>query len=129
MLKEPILKSKLPLLGIIEAGFATPAEENNLDQISIDDWLIKDRSASFMLKVRSNSMQNAGICIGDYLIVERTNEARPGNIVIVDKDGSWTMKYFRKDSEGYYLESPDNDVLLRDEISISAVVKGVIRKY
>lgn len=123
-----MLKNQLPLLGVIEAGFATPAEENNSEQINLDDWLIENRSASFMLKVKSDSMQSAGIYIGDYLVVERTSEARPGNIVIVDKDGSWTMKYFRKDSGGYYLESADGKIS-RGKVVVSAVVRGVIRKY
>ena len=124
--------SSLKLLGLVEAGFPTPAEEQNLDQITLDEWLINDRSASFMLKVKGDSMVDAGIHQGDYVIVERTNTARVGKIIIAEVDGQWTIKYLRKDSQGYYLEPANKkykNIRPEEDLSISAVVKAVIRKY
>lgn len=120
------------LLGLVEAGFPTPAEESNLDHITLDEWLIGDRSASFMLKVKGDSMKDAGILQGDYVITERCNSAKVGEIVIAEVDGQWTMKYLRHDRQGYYLEPANRaykPIRPNEELSINAVVKAVVRKY
>lgn len=119
------------ILGLVEAGFPTPAEESNLDRITLDEWLIGDRSASFMLKVKGDSMRDAGILAGDYVIVERGNSAKIGEIVIAEIDGQWAMKYLREDAKGYYLEAANKSykaIRPKEKLSISAVVKAVIRK-
>lgn len=127
------MKSKgVPILGLVEAGFPTSSEESNLDRITLDEWLIGDRSASFMLKVKGDSMKDAGILAGDYVIVERSNTAKEGEIIIAEVDGAWTMKYLRRDAEGYYLESANSSykaIRPKENLAISAVVKAVIRKY
>jgi SOS regulatory protein LexA len=120
------------LLGLVEAGFPTPAEETDLDHITLDDWLIDNKNASFMLKVKGDSMIDAGIRAGDYVIVERTDKAKTGQIVIAAVDGAWTMKYLRKDSRGFYLEAANPDfkaIRPKEDLAINAVVKSVIRKY
>ncbi len=120
------------ILGVVEAGFPTPAEEQNLDKITLDEWLIGDRNASFMLKIKGDSMKDAGIHQGDYVIVERTNIAPVGKIIIAEVDGKWTIKYLRKDPIGYYLEPANKkytNIRPKEGLSISAVVKAVIRRY
>ena len=122
----------IKLLGLVEAGFPTPAEETDLDHITLDDWLIDNKNASFMLKVKGDSMMDAGIRAGDYVIVERTDKAKTGQIVIAEVDGAWTMKYLRRDARGFYLEpaNPDFKIIRpKHDLSISAVVRSVIRKY
>jgi repressor LexA len=126
------IMGEVPLLGLVEAGFPTPAEETNLDRITLDDWLIGDRNRTFILKVKGESMKDAGIYEGDYVLVERTDSPRLGDIVIAEVDGSWTMKYFRKDKQGYYLEPANKafkNIRPESEMNISAVVKAVVRKY
>ncbi|MCU0660682.1 MAG: LexA family transcriptional regulator [Candidatus Pacebacteria bacterium] len=120
------------VLGLVEAGFPTPAEEMELDKITLDEWLIQNKDASFMLKVKGESMRDAGIRSGDYVIVERTDKAKEGQIVIAEVDGAWTMKYLRKDARGLYLEPANSafkNIRPKETLSISAVVKTVIRKY
>lgn len=122
----------VPFLGLVEAGFPTPAEETNLDYISLDEWIINDRSSSFMLKVKGDSMKDAGIINGDYVIVERKKTASVGDIIIAEIDGAWTMKYLRKDIKGYYLEAANRSykpIRPRETLNISAVIKAVVRKY
>jgi repressor LexA len=124
--------NQISLLGLVEAGFPTPAEESNLDRITLDEWLIDDRSATFMLKVKGDSMKDAGILQGDYVITERGNSAKEGEIVIAEVDGAWTMKYLRRDRQGYYLEAANRaykPIRPHEDLSISAVVRAVIRKY
>lgn len=122
---------KIPLLGVVEAGFPTPAEETSLDRITLDEWLVEDRNSTFILKVKGESMKEAGIYEGDYVLVERTNNPKIGDIVIAEVDGSWTMKYFRKDTKGYYLEPANKDFkIIRpgESMNINAVVKTIVRK-
>lgn len=122
----------LRILGLVEAGFPTPAEEATLDTVSLDTWLIDRREASFMLQVKGESMRDAGIKDGDMVIVERTNTAKPGQIVIAEVDGGWTMKYLRRDDEGFYLEPANEDFNIirpEEDMRISAIVKAVVRKY
>lgn len=119
-------------MGLIEAGFPTSSEESNLDRVTLDEWLIGDRSASFMLKVKGDSMKDAGILPGDYVITERCNSAKTGEIIIAEIDGAWTMKYLREDTKGYYLEAANKayrPIRPREKLLISAVVKAVVRKY
>jgi repressor LexA len=103
------------------------------ENISLDDWVIGRKEASFMLKVKGNSMKDAGILDGDMVIVERTENPKVGQIVVADVDGSHTMKYLRKDRAGrFYLEAanPDfDDIYPEQDMNISAVVKAVVRKY
>ena len=84
-----------PLLGIVEAGFPS-AEEELIDTMSLDEYLIENKEASYILRVKGDSMIDAGIREGDLVIVERTNAPRVGDIVIAEVDGEWTMKYLRK---------------------------------
>jgi len=122
----------LRMLGLVEAGFPSPAEEDNADVISLDEFLIDNRESSFILKVKGDSMIDAGIHNGDLVIADRGREAKNGNIVIADIDGGWTMKYLREKNGIRYLEAanPDYcDIFPEEELKIGAVVVSVIRKY
>jgi SOS regulatory protein LexA len=126
-------ESPLILLGLVEAGFPTPSEESLHENISLDDWVIDKKEASFMLKVKGDSMQDAGILDGDMVIVERTSSPKIGQIVVAEVDGSYTMKYLKKDSSGrLYLEPANSDfksIYPKADLQINAVVKAVVRKY
>jgi repressor LexA len=119
-------------LGIIEAGWPSPAEEELLDTMSLDQYLIENREATYLLTVKGDSMCDAGILPGDTVIVERTNSPRVGNIVIAEVDGAWTMKYLRKRGNLLYL-APANKkyrpIFPKEELKVVAVVIAVVRKY
>lgn len=120
------------VLGLVEAGFPTPAEEDVLDTLSLDEWLIDKREATFMLRVKGDSMRDAGIQEGDMVIVERTQEPKLGQIVIAEVDGAWTMKYLRRGTKGMYLEAANPaypDIHPEEDLRVAAVVKAVVRKY
>lgn len=123
---------EIRLLGLVEAGFPAAAEESELDTMSIDEYLIQNRDATYMLKVKGDSMKDAGIVEGDMVIVERTQSPKVGQIVIADVDGEWTMKYLRKKGNEFYLEAANDkypDIHAEGELQIAAVVRGVVRKY
>jgi repressor LexA len=123
---------EVPLLGVVAAGFPSPAEEELLDTMSLDEYLIENREATYLLKVTGDSMLDAGIQPGDLVIVERTNAPRVGDIVIAEVDGEWTMKYLRKRGNQLYLQPANKKykpIVPTQELKIAAVVKAVVRKY
>lgn len=123
---------QLQVLGEVEAGFPGPAEEELSDTMSLDEYLIDNKEATFMLKVRGDSMIEAGIMPGDMVLVERGRSARDGDIVIAEVDQGWTMKYLRI-RNGKPILMPANHkylpIIPRQELNIAAVVKAVVRKY
>jgi SOS regulatory protein LexA len=90
------------ILGAVEAGFPSPAEEELVDTLDLDEFLIRNKEATYMLKVTGNSMIEAGILPGDMVLVERGLEAKDGDIVIAHIDHAWTMKYLRKQGRKIY---------------------------
>lgn len=122
----------IPMLGSVKAGFPTDAEEIK-DTINIEDYLVPKKDNSYMLTVDGDSMIDAHIEDGDLVLVEKTNTAKDGQIVIANVDGEFTMKYFRKDSNNkVWLEPANKDfkpIHPKMYLNIIAVVKAVIRKY
>jgi repressor LexA len=122
------------LLGLIEAGFPSPAEEELLDVLSFDEYLLPNKEASYVLKVKGDSMIDAGICDGDMVIVERRQTFKPGQIVVASLGGEFTLKYLAKGPRGYYLEPANKDFKPMypkdgETLTVEAVVTAVVRKY
>lgn len=126
------IASSVRILGTVEAGFPSPAEEELADNISLDDLLIQNRQATFLLKVSGDSMQDAGILPGDMVIVDRGQIPKSGDIVIAEVDGAWTMKYFKKRGEMVVL-LPANPkykpITPKNELKVAGVVTSVVRRY
>src|SRR3989449_9024636 len=99
----------VPVLGTVTAGFPSPAEEELADTMSLDEYLITNKEATYILKVNGESMIEAGILPGDMLLVERGAEPRDGNIVIAQIDREWTMKFFRRRGRQVFLEAANKD--------------------
>lgn len=120
------------VLGTVEAGFPSPAEEELADTLSLDELLIQNRDATFLLKVSGDSMSGAGILPGDMVLVDRGRSARSGDIVIAEVDGEWTMKYLRKRGENVALVPANPNykpIRPKSELKIAGVVTAVVRKY
>lgn len=121
-----------PVLGLVKAGFPASAEEVALDSMSIDEFLIEKREATYMLEVDGDSMIDAQIAPGDLVVAERTNKAKDGDIVIAEVDGEWTMKYYKEKAGRVWLEPANKKykpIYPTESLRIAAVVKGVVRKY
>jgi len=123
---------RLALLGTVEAGWPSPAEEEMVDTISLDDWLITNKQASFMLTVSGESMIDAGIHPGDVVIVDRGRPPRHGDIIVAEIDHDWTIKFYERHG-GEVVLRPANKrfspLIPREELRITGVVTAVIRKY
>ena len=123
---------KLPLLGQIAAGSPLLAEENIEDELAIPEPL--GRRADFLLRVKGESMINAGILDGDILVVQRAQDARDGEIVValVGDDefaDEATVKTFYREGNRVRLQ-PENDSLepiYADFVQILGTVTGVFR--
>ncbi len=126
------LTGSVKLLGSVQAGFPSPAEEELVDTISLDDFLIEKPASTFMLTVSGDSMIDAGIHPGDIVLIDKSAKPRRNEIVIAQVDGEWTLKYFGKDRQGVYLD-PANAHYTRirpqNSLEIGGVVRAVIRKY
>jgi len=120
------------LLGAVPAGFPSPAEEELLDTLSLDEFLVKKPEATFMLRVTGDSMIEAGIHPGDLVLVEKGSIPRNHDIVVAQVDGEWTLKYFIKDASGVRLEAANRKyppLRPKTSLEIGGVVRTVIRKY
>lgn len=120
------------VLGTVEAGWPSPAEEELSDTMSLDEYLIRRKEATYMLKVSGDSMIDAGIMPGDMVLVERGVAEKDGHIVIAEVDGKWTMKYLRKRNGKVYLEAANKKykpIYPTQALKIAAVVRAVIRRY
>jgi SOS regulatory protein LexA len=126
------IKEPVRVLGTVEAGFPSPAEEELADSISLDDMLITNRSATFLLKVSGDSMIEAGIMPGDMVIVDKAQIPKNGDVVIAEVDGAWTMKFLKKRGDSVILipaNAKYKPIRPKKELNIAGVVTAVVRKY
>jgi SOS regulatory protein LexA len=126
------MTAAIPVLGAVQAGFPSPAEEELLDTISLDEFLIRRPEATYLLTVSGDSMIEAGIHPGDLVLVEKGGSPKPNDIVIAQVDGDWTLKYYGKDREGIYLDPANSRytrIRPRHSMAIGGIIRAVIRKY
>ena len=132
LLTTPRFHNRIKLLGSVTAGFPTPEEEELKNSISLENFLINNPSATYMLEVKGDSMTGAGIMPKDFVLVEKGRTPRLGDVVIAKVDGEWTMKYYRKNNGKVYLEAANPkypDIHPKEELFITGVVVSVCRKY
>ena len=97
---------QVPIIGTVAAGQPILAQQNIEDYFPIPSNFLPNAD-TYMLRVKGNSMINAGIFDGDQVIVECTNVAQNGEIVVALLDDSATVKRFFKE-DGYYRLQPEN---------------------
>jgi len=122
----------IKLLGTVQAGWPSPAEEELTDVLSLDEYLIKHPEQSYLIKVTGDSMIDAGIHQGDLVIVERGRNPKEKDIVIAQVDGEWTMKFYEKNGGQVRLIAANkkySPIVPKRELVIGGVVTAVIRKY
>jgi repressor LexA len=128
---EPL--PKLPLVGQIAAGGPLLAEESVEDEIAVPEPLGRD--ADFLLRVKGDSMVDAGILDGDIVVVRKQDDARAGDVVValVGDDESAdeaTVKTFHRERDGRVRLQPENaalEPLYPEHVEILGKVTGVIR--
>ena len=120
------------LLGAVQAGWPSPAEEELVDTLSLDEYLIKHPEQTFLVKVTGDSMIDAGIHEGDLVLVERGRQPRHRDIVIAQVDNEWTMKYYERTGKAVRLVAANKKyppILPKEELKMGGVIIAVVRKY
>lgn len=123
---------KRTLAESVRAGFPSPADDALHDSLSIDEYLVEHPSRTVLIKVKGDSMVDAGLHPGDIAVVERQPEAKVGDIVVAVADGGFTLKYLAQEQGRPVLRpaNPDYPVIRPEgELEIFGVVVGLIRKY
>jgi len=132
---EPVADvHRLPLVGEIAAGGPLLAEQNIEDYVAVPEPLARG-GEEFLLRVKGDSMVNAGILDGDFVVVERRQDARDGEIVVVlagddeAADEATVKRFFREG--GRVRLQPENDALepiYADHVQVLGKVIGVFRQ-
>lgn len=100
---------RLPLVGRVAAGVPILAEQNVEETLALPTSIVGD-ACSFILRVRGESMVNAGIFDGDYIVVKEQQDAHDGEIVVALIDDSATVKTFYREKDRVRLQ-PENDTM------------------
>ena len=120
----------VPVVGQVAAGEPILAEQNIQDYFPIPVEYMPN-AETFMLKVKGESMINAGIFSGDTVLVQRQSDARNGDMVVALVGDSATVKTFYKE-DGHYRLQPENDTMdpiIVDHCEVLGKVFGVFRFF
>ena len=126
---------RLPLVGEIAAGSPLLADENIQEHLAVPDTLARGDGEEFLLRVKGDSMVNAGILDGDIVVVHRQDDARNGEIVVAlagqdeAADEATVKRFFREG--GRVRLQPENDSLdpiYAEYVQVLGAVTGVFRK-
>lgn len=121
----------IPVVGTVAAGVPILAEENITQYFPVPTDIIPKGEPSFVLKVKGDSMINAGILSGDQIFVQMCNTARNGDMVVALVDDSATVKTFYKE-DGHIRLQPENDTMepiIVDDCQILGKVYGIFRVF
>ena len=101
---------KLPLVSAsVEAGFPSPADDHMERGIDLNEELIRNPAATFLVRVKGESMRDAGIHAGDVLIVDKSLTPTDRKIVVAMIDGNFTVKRYRKYAGRIFLEAANEN--------------------
>lgn len=125
----------LPLMSCkVAAGFPSPADDFNTKRVDLNEVLITHPQATFLLRVRGDSMREAGIFDNDVLIVNRAIRPMNGHIVVAQVDGEFTVKYLRKRAGRVWLAAANPtypDIVPRDgqTLEVWGVTTAAIKQF
>ena len=120
--------ASIPVIGTVAAGQPLLAVENITDYFPFPANLLPNKE-TFILRVKGDSMINMGILDGDYIIVEQTNTAQNGEVIVALVDDSATVKRFYAE-DGHFRLQPENDFMepiIVDHVEILGKVIRLIR--
>ena len=122
---------KVPILGTIAAGKPLLSEENFNGYVNLVEPFVRPGKTYFALKVRGQSMINAGILEGDLAVIEQAEVADDGQIVVAVLDNAITLKRFYKESDRVRLqpENPAFEAIYCQNVEIVGVLATLVRSY
>ncbi|MBP3772173.1 MAG: transcriptional repressor LexA [Treponema sp.] len=123
--------SKVPLLGTVAAGKPLLSEENLDGYVNLTEPFVRPGKSYFALRVRGQSMIDAGILEGDLAVVEQAQTAVDGQIVVAVIDNAITLKRFYKEADRVRLQ-PENAAfqpIYSTEVTIVGILSNIVRTY
>ena len=127
---EPFV-GKIPLLGTVAAGKPLLCEENLDGYVNLTEPFVRPGKSYFALRVRGLSMINAGILDGDLAVVEQTETAVDGQIIVAVVDDAITLKRYYKETDRIRLqpENPDFQAIYCKDVRIVGILSNIVRTY
>ena len=99
-------KTNTPMfLDSVSAGFPSPATDYMENKLDLNEYLVKHPAATFFVRAKGYSMEEAGICDGDLLVVDKSIEVKNRDIVIACLDGEFTVKRYINNNKKIYLKA------------------------
>ena len=130
--KEPeTFIGKVPLLGTVAAGKPVLSEENLDGYVNLTEPFVRPGKSYFALRVRGQSMINAGILDGDLAVVEQASTAQDGQIIVAVIDDAITLKRYYKEAERIRLqpENPNFQAIYCTDVRIVGILSNIVRTY
>ena len=115
----------------VRAGLPQPANDSGRDAWAIDQYLVDRPSETELYQVRGDSMIEAAITDGDWVVIEKTRSAMPGDVVLAFVDGEYTLKTLARDKKGFLLQAANPEFApIRPEqgLEIHGVMVGLFRR-
>ncbi len=117
--------------GRVPAGFPSPAEDYVEVPLDLNEFLVQNKAATFLMRVDGDSMKDAGIHDGDLLVVDRAAKPGSGSVVVVALNGEYTVKRLRRTPDGVWLDPANSRfqpmrVAVDEELHIFGVVRHAI---
>ena len=130
--KEPELYvGRVPMLGTVAAGKPLLCEENLDGYVNLTEPFVRPGKSYFALRVRGESMINAGILDGDLAVVEQSTTALDGQIIVAVIDNAITLKRYYKEAERVRLqpENPNFSAIYCTDVRIVGILSNIVRTY
>ncbi len=130
--KEPeTFIGKVPVLGTVAAGKPLLSEENLDGYVNLTEPFVRPGKSYFALRVRGQSMINAGILDGDLAVVEQASTAQDGQIIVAVIDDAITLKRYYKESGRIRLqpENPQFQAIYCTDVRIVGILSNIVRTY
>jgi repressor LexA len=130
--KEPeTFIGKVPLLGTVAAGKPLLSEENLDGYVNLTEPFVRPGKSYFALRVRGQSMINAGILDGDLAVVEQASTAQDGQIIVAVIDDAITLKRYYKEAGRIRLqpENPQFQAIYCTDVRIVGILSNIVRTY
>ena len=117
---------------VVKAGFASVADDSVEKRLSLDESFNINSPSTFLFTVSGDSMIELGIYEGDKVIVQKTNTAKDGDIVIAYIDDGYTLKTYRNRQGKVWLEPANSNypnLYPKEQLIIFGVAQGIVRKF
>jgi len=123
-----------PMVGKINAGFPSPADDFLDNSIDLNKELIRNKDATYFGRVNGNSMINVGIADGDLVVIDKSITPTNGKIAVCNIDGEFTIKRIKIEKDKVWLVAendnfPPIEVTEGSTLEIWGVVTGAIKKF